>query len=330
MNSCQAVQFPSRTGAGTIQARIYRPDPLESSSGLLVQIIHGMAEHMARYDEFCRYLADQGIAVCIHDLPGHGRSVTAADKLGYFGADDAYRRVPLDIDELARITLDHLNGLPGGRKKWRRVLLGHSMGSMISRLYIAKPDPQLSGVILSATAGSQMLKLIPGEILARLSVRRNGPFYPDEFLAKLTAGGFLNRIPQPRTPVDWLSRDQAVVEAYVADPLCGFTFTAAGYQDLCGWVRSVTGRRWAARVPAGLPVYLFAGLEDPVSNYGQGSRQVNRWLTGTGHPVTMKLYPDCRHETLNELNKTEVWQDIVSWLETLPAGGNGPAGKGTA
>ena len=135
----------------------------------------------------------------------------------------------------------------------------------------------------------------------------------------MTAQGNFKRISQPRTAFDWLCRDQAVVDAYIADPLCGFIFTAAGYRDLASWLLHISRKDWAAKVQPDLPVLLISGSEDPVSQYGAGPRLVCERLKAAGHDVTLKVYEGSRHEVLNELNKEEVWQDVQSWLQRLAA-----------
>lgn len=304
--SVRAVSFASHTGEGQIQGRLYLP--AYGRPKQLVQIVHGMAEHMARYAAFCAYLAENGIAVCIHDQAGHGLSAAGPDKLGYFGRQDGYLKVLDDITEMA----DHALVLTG-EKDLPRIILGHSMGSFIARLYCARQGQTLAGAIYSGTRGADFM-VNAGIVLAKISVWKNGHLHKDEFLAGLTGRGFLKRIDNPRTALDWLSRDKTIVDAYLADPLCGFTFTAAGYLDLYRWIKAVSGRSWARKVPLELSVLLLAGQEDPVSSYGRGPLQVRDWLQATGHRTELVLYPGGRHEMLNETNREEVWQMILEWL----------------
>lgn len=310
------INFPSATGTGTIQARLYPPCDLSAAKGLLVQIVHGMAEHMRRYDSFCRFLAENGIAVCIQDLAGHGASAPDPEHLGYFGAVDGVEMVQQDIDRLAEVSLLQLSGQSAGRIAWRRVIFGHSLGSFIGRMYCTRPGLALAGAVFSGTSGANPM-LGPGLFLADLSIKRKGPLYKDEFLAKMVAQGKLKRIPKPSTAFDWLCRDQSVVDAYVADPWCGYTFTAAGYRDLSSWLLTISRKDWAAKVLPGLPILLISGSEDPVGDYGKGVQQVSDRLIAAGHDVAFKLYQGARHEVLNELNKQEVWDDVLEWLDNL-------------
>jgi alpha-beta hydrolase superfamily lysophospholipase len=302
--------FTSQTGCGLIQARLYQA---AGPSRLLVQIIHGMAEHMARYDAFCRYLAERGFAVCIHDLAGHGQSAADESMLGYFGDRDGCRTV---LDDVALAAAQAQKLLAADGPPLRRVLLGHSMGSFIARLVCTRPGVDLAGAIFSGTAGPNPAVWL-GILLARLSVRLHGPRYRDEGLARLTGAGLLKRIRPARTPVDWLTRDQAIVDQYMADPLCGFTFTAAGYRDLYTWLRDISQPQWAGRVPTDWPILLLSGEQDPIGAYGAGPRTVCRRLEQTGHHVRLLLYADARHEMLNEQNRAAVWQDIADFLASL-------------
>lgn len=316
MSEILTIDFLSATGTGTIHARLYLPQPL-TDNNLLLQIVHGMAEHMERYHLFCQFLAGKGLAVCIHDQAGHGQSASSPAALGFFGESGGVENVQQDIDLLADIVLKKLADLPNGPKFWRRVLFGHSMGSFISRCYCTRPNINLAGAIFSGTKGSDPA-LSLGLLLAKRSVRKNGALFKDKFLASLSSQGNLKRIPQPKTEFDWLTRDQAIVDAYVADPWCGYTFTAAGYRDLFSWLILVSRKDWAAGVPASLPVLLISGSEDPVGQYGKGPRQVLQRLQATDHRAELKIYEGCRHEVLNEINCQEIWQDILSWLLALP------------
>ncbi len=305
------LQFSSATGTGMIQGRLYRPAPNVESSGLIDQNVHGMAEHQQRYESFCLFLTSHGHAVCSMDLPGHGYSVSSEEYLGYFGATDGTDLVLADIDRLADLAIQELLPQQGAV---RRVILGHSMGSFISRLACTGSERSIAAAIFSGTSGNNPAAKL-GVLLAEISIKRNGPLYKDKFLARLSSVGNLKRIAKPRTPIDWLSRDQEVVDAYLADPLCGFTFTAAGYRDLFRWLVAVSERKWAQQVKPGLPILLISGSDDPIGQFGKGPRQIYDQLKKAGHPVALKLYEGARHEVLNETNRSEVWNDILSWLD---------------
>ena len=317
MVNCEHLEFPSATGQGTVKACLYWPEiaALRPES-ILLQIGHGMAEHKQRYEAFCRHMAGIGYAVCIHDQAGHGLTAPSDENLGYFGEADGCTKLCQDIDTLAELAVQRLEIATADERKWRRVFIGHSMGAFIGQLYCTNSGQPLAGAIFSGTAGSNPAVRL-GLFLANRSVRVNGSVYKDEFLAALTWNGFLNKIPGARTKLDWLSRDAAVVDAYIADPKCGFTFTAAGYRDLYTCLIAISQKDWAAKVPASLPVFLISGGADPVGNYGKGPHQVHARLRATGHQAELKIFPDGRHEMLNETNKAEAWQAIADWLNLV-------------
>ena len=313
----QSYSYPSHTGEGSIQARLYRSAPSTDSPPKrlpMVQVIHGMAEHMERYDPFCRYLARCGFTVCIQDLAGHGLSASGDDRLGYFGEKDAVACILDDIQETAdqaRAILknDSSRLMPDG---W--IILGHSMGSFIARLFCARPQQaDLSAAIFSGTAGPNPAYNL-GILLANLSIKTRGPLYRDPFLAGLTSGGNLKRLKPARTPYDWLTRDETIVDAYQADPWCGYRFTSAGYRDLFTLMKRMSHASWAGSLPASLPILLISGEEDPIGEFGKGPRTVHQALLANGRQASLKLYAGGRHEMLNETNRDEVWQDLVDWM----------------
>ncbi len=275
-----------------------------------------MGEHMARYDAFCKFLTGRGFAVCIYDLAGHGRTAPSPEKLGYFGSQNGCRTMLDDVQEAADRALALLRAAYPGHADPGRVIFGHSMGAFIGQMYCIRPGVQLAGAVFSGTSGPN-LSVYLGLYLAQRSIRRFGPLYRDEQMARKLAAVMLKRIKPVRTPWDWLSRDEAVVDAYIADPLCGFTLTAAGYRDMYTWLRLISRPDWAGKVPAGLPILLVSGDQDPLGKYGNGPRVIRQRLLLTGHHVIMKLYAGSRHEILNDINRQEVWQDLAIWMTNL-------------
>lgn len=309
----KAYRFESKTGEGMIQADLYQP---EDTPRLLVQIVHGMAEHKERYQAFCEFLVDRGYAVCIHDQAGHGASISEPDQKGYFGFPDGCDRVEDDLDEAANKASSLIAQSGNSPSSLPRVLLGHSMGSFIVRDYATRPGIRQAGLILSGTSGKVALSTL-GYCLASCSIRIHGPKHPDALLEKMNASGRLKRIHPVRTPFDWLTRDTAIVDQYMSDPLCGFMFTSAGYRDLITWVRRVSKKDWAGKVPKETPILLVSGDEDPVGQYGAGPREVADRLRKTDHNVSLHMYKGARHEILNEINRLEVWDNIAQWLSSV-------------
>ncbi|MBQ3401476.1 MAG: lysophospholipase [Lachnospiraceae bacterium] len=296
--------FASASGLCDIHARSMTPD--EGEPKAVVQITHGMAEHKERYMWLAERLTEAGYAVYFMDLLGHGESVASEDDLGYFG-DDGVNSLLKDMRELNEIGHSELPGLP-------YVMFGHSMGSFLTRAYTAKYPSTFDAAVYCGTSGPNGAAKI-GLMMAKSAEKKD----PHDRPAKLNnmAFGSYNKRTENRTPVDWLSRETGNVDAYVEDPLCGFCFTSNGFVTLMTVLISVSGSDWAAKVP-NVPIYLIAGGEDPVGQYGKGVEKVRKMLEKTGHTkVAMKLYPGDRHEIFNEVDKEQVTADLIAWLGQL-------------
>lgn len=278
----------------------------------IIQIAHGMAEHSARYERFAEALTNAGYAVYANDHRGHGQTASQADH-GYFADHDGFSTVVGDMSSLTEFAQAEHPGVPV-------VLFGHSMGSFLSRAYAAQHGARLAALVLSGTAGDPGPLAAVGKRLAGLQARVRGRHHTSGLMDKLTFGQFNTKFKPNRTAFDWLSRDDAEVDKYVADPLCGNVFTAAFYADLLDGVQQVNKPGAYAAVPADLPILVFAGELDPVGDSGKGPREVaDRYREAGVSDVTTTIYPDARHETLNDTNRDEVTADVLAWLdERLP------------
>ena len=271
----------------------------------VLQIVHGIAEHVDRYDDFASFLCDQGILVVAEDHMGHGQSIHKTP--GYFAG--GWFAAAEDSMQLLNRTRQEFPELP-------YVLLGHSMGSFLTRTILCKyPDSGISAAVLSGT-GWQPRGILPGGLaLCKLVCRKDGERTPSPFLEKCIFGSYNKRVEHPRTSYDWLCRDTRVVDAYVADPLCGFTPTAGLVRDLLTGLIYIEKPENLQRMDRNLPVLLVAGGDDPVGNYGSGvSKTADVFRALPMGRVTKKLYPMLRHEILNEIGHQEVYGDIVNWL----------------
>jgi alpha-beta hydrolase superfamily lysophospholipase len=303
----QASTFTLATSDGT-RLHVHRWLP-QGPAKAVVQIAHGMAEHSGRYERFAQRLTDTGYAVYAHDHRGHGDTARTPDEEGYFADDHGFDTVVDDLHLVSERAREEQPGVPF-------FLFGHSMGSFLSRSYIARFGSELDGVILSGTAGDPGLLGKVGRGIATVEARLRGRHHRSALLDKLSFGQYNAAFKPNRTRFDWLSRDEAEVDKYVADPRCGNVFTSGFFIDLLGGLADVNSEATVARVPVNLPIHLMSGSVDPVGANGKGVQQVADQLVRRGvEDVTIRLWPDGRHEMLNETNRDEVMDELVAWLD---------------
>lgn len=301
--------YNSSDGHSRISAEIYTPKGVVRA---VVQVSHGMCEYMGRYQELAQVLCGQGIVLCGNDHLGHKQTaLLGGGKLGYFGGLGTRRFLVEDLELMRREMAQRYPGVP-------YFLLGHSMGSFAARLYALRFGGELDGLILSGTAGSNPAAS-GGRLLARTISQTRGDKTVSKTLYKLSLGTYAKAFPQDG-PVGWLSRDRAIREAYLRDPYCTFRFTASAYHELFAMLEECNAKSWYQRFPKRLPVYLVAGDKDPVGAQGTGPREVYEKLVTAGvQDVRCSLYPDARHEVLNETCRQEVTEDLLAWLEDILA-----------
>ncbi len=319
------LAFPSADGASTVRGVLW-----QASSGsaaeqprAIVQLIHGMAEHIGRYEAFARFLAEQGFAVCGHDHIGHGGTADAPERLGLMPAKDGADVLVADVQGLReRVAARFPSGTP-------YFMFGHSMGSLVLRCYLPVHGQGLAGAVICGTAMPPRLVSKAGNLLARAVVALRGADAKSALLHRLADGAYSHAIPDARTPFDWLSRDPEVVDAFAADERAGFMFSAGAYAALTGAAYRAAAPAAFEGVPKGLPVLVMAGDHDPVGDDGRAPERVARRLEQAGvRDVTLVLYPGMRHEVLNEVGREEVWADVLAWLEAHE--GSGREGEGSA
>jgi alpha-beta hydrolase superfamily lysophospholipase len=267
-----------------------------------------MAEHSARYQRFAEALVAAGYAVWAHDHRGHGRTAGTLDRVGILGDADGFFRMVADTREVTLLARAAHPGVPVS-------LFGHSMGSFVCQSYLQTWSDGIDGCILSGTNGKQGLKIRLARLLARAEAKKTGRDTPSPKLNTLSFGSFNRAFRPNRTPFDWLSRDAAEVDQYIADPWCGAVFTAGFFADFLDGLVAIEDPRNLAKVPPSLPMLLVAGAEDPVGNRGRGPRALAQTYRSLGlGSVELILYPGARHEILNETNRDEVTADILRWL----------------
>lgn len=286
-------------GDGAIYSVMYRGKRRRA----ILHIVHGMSEHSGRYEDFARFLVKQGFVVVMEDHQGHGRS---ARYPGHFGDENGWRYILQDLKKLTDEAVKQNPGIPV-------FMLGHSMGSFLARTYVTRYGEQLSGLILSGTMGRNPA-VYAGLALATMQKRIKGPKSEAGMLNKIGFGSYNRGIRNPVNEYAWLSTVDEVCKDFMADELSGVEFTAAAYCDLLSGILAVNAAGWEKRVPD-IPIYLFAGGSDPVGSYGKGPAEVYARLKASGHDTELKIYPGYRHEMLNEANKTQVYGDVLDWLE---------------
>ena len=298
--------YASKDNGSHIHALRYTPD--DGNVRAVVQIVHGMAEYVERYEAFARHLADRGIVVTGGDHLGHGGSRGEAGP-GYFCSGDPATVVVQDVHSLKELTRAQYPNVP-------YIILGHSMGSFILKNYLCTYGEGLDGAIVMGTGMQPGALVAAGKLMVALCRMFKGEKKAGDLLNVIAFGSYNNRFKPAKTQFDWLSKDEAVVDRYVADPLCGFVFTVNGFSTLFELIHRSQKKENLKKLPGELPVLIVSGEEDPVGEFGAGVRKTEKAFCEAGmQNVTCKLYPTDRHEILNETDREEVMEDILRWME---------------
>lgn len=299
--------FSSSDGIHKIHGIMWRPDEENEIKGVL-QIVHGMVEFIERYDDFAAFMCSRGFVVAGEDHLGHGGSVNSSEEYGYFAKKDGMSCIVEDNYRLKKHMEREFAGKP-------YFILGHSMGSFITRLFIMKYSSELSGAIIMGTGNQPPLLAGIGAALTRVIALFKGWKYRSTFINNMAFGGYNKRFAPARTPHDWLTKDEAIVDTYSADERCTFVFTLSAYKDLFGAVSEIGKVDNIRKVREDLPLLIVSGEDDPVGSFGKGVRGVFEKFKAAGlKNVSMKLYKGDRHEILNETDKKTVYEDLVKWL----------------
>ncbi len=300
--------FPSKTGITDIYVQSITPSDKSAVRGI-ISIVHGMAEHSNRYIAIAELLAQKGYAVFMHDHAGHGKSVDSDDDLGFFGEDDGYLKITADVKEVTDIAKKEFPDVP-------LIVWGHSMGSFVTRLFIAKYRDAADAAIICGTSGANPAAGA-GILVAKGIAKLLGTRHRSDLLDSMAFGAY-NKKFTGDTGFEWLSVNKKNIDDYVKDDLCGYRFTSYGFKDLFSLLQSVSSKEWYEEVPKELPIYLIAGDMDPVGNYGKGVKEVYEKLQKSGHTdVNIKLYEGYRHEIHNEDIRNEVIEDIASFADKV-------------
>ncbi|MFH2112904.1 MAG: alpha/beta hydrolase [Spirochaetota bacterium] len=307
-----ATTFSYKTSDG-IELFVRKWSP-GSTAKAIVLAAHGVGEHSGRYSGLASALTAAGYEVWMPDQRGHGKTASSSGGYGWFAAKDGFSRVVDDLKELRDKAASELPGLPV-------LLLGHSMGSSIARAYIGRFGNSLAGCALSGILSLPPLLQKLGTLIVNAGRALQGGRGIAKFADSMTLGSYGNAYKPLRTPFDWLSRDTAVVDAYIADPECGFTCTWDFFRDMNSGTKYILDPGTIAKIPKNLPVYIFAGDTDPVgAAIGGVEKLASSYRSAGMGKVETRLYPGGRHEMLNETNRDEVIRDLVAWMDEQLAG----------
>lgn len=299
--------FPAKGDGHLLYGCVWTADGFIKYKGI-IQIAHGMEEHILRYERFAAFLAKQGFIVCGNDHTGHGRSVEHWEDRGFFGEEEgSWQYLIEDMRYVMTFIKQKFGELP-------YFLIGHSMGSFLAREFCANWGNELSGAIFMGTSGGNPFLDI-AILLSKEGAALKGAKARGYSVSRLAFGAFNVKFAPKRTNYDWLSSNEEAVDAFLKDEKCGFVFTYAGYRELFLLLKQVSCKEWAERMPKALPMLLISGKDDPVGDYGKGVEKVYHWLKNAGcENIEMKLYTGGRHELLQETFQKQVYRFLLRWI----------------
>lgn len=299
------ITFPSSDGKNTIHAELFIPS--DNNIKGVVQISHGMMDYIGRYQGMADALCKAGFAIAGNDHLGHGDSVATPDDYGFFASKGGYRYVIDDVKKMNDLIRKEIPDVPV-------VLLGHSMGSFIARLYALDYRDSIDGLIIHGTAGPNPATGA-GKLLVKILRAIKGERHRSRFVCSLADGGYNKGFDPAEGDGAWLTRDPSMVADRVGNPKNDFIFTLAGYEDLFNFLGNCNSSSWFRQFPKDLPTLVISGKEDPVGGFGKGVQYVYDNLAKNGANVELKFFEGARHELFNETNRDEVFSYLVAWLE---------------
>ena len=302
------VRFPSSDGYNSVYARIYIPNGEIKG---VVQLSHGMVDHSGRYEALAEYLTASGYVFAGNDHLGHGYTAESDMAFGFFAESGGVNYILEDLYSMNKLLCEKF-------PEHKPVLMGHSMGSFLSRLYAVKYPESISGHIIHGTGGPMGAVLPMGKALVKIMMTFCGKKYRSKMIKNISFMGYNDNFPESEGENAWLTRDLERVSSRDTDRLTNFIFTLSAYYDLFTMVGKCNSDQWFNEYPKDLPTIIMSGTKDPVGNDGAGPSYVydNLQISGTKN-ITLKLYEEARHELFNETNREEVFCDMVQWLGGL-------------
>lgn len=288
---------------------VYRWQPDVGIGKAVVHIAHGMAEHGGRYERLAEALTEHGFVVFANDYRGHGKTAQTAEEVGHFSDQNGWQRTLKDIEELVRLERNEFFG-------HRVILFGHSLGSLVAQ-HLATRD-LFDAVAMSGANGLVTPLVHVGKLIARIERWRLGKRGKSDLINSLSFDAFNKPFRPNRTSFDWLSRDEAEVDKYIADSMCGFLCSTQLWLDVLDAITEAAHPEFRSRVPKQLPIYLFSGSRDTANEEGRGSTALAEYYRSHGmEKVSYRIFPQARHETLNELNREEVTEHLIDWMNAI-------------
>lgn len=314
--TCKEAYYMSTTGEHKIRCLIWQDEDIIPVG--IFQIAHGVSEHIARYDEFASFLASNGFIVCGNDHLGHGKSAGSIEKLNLMPKDGRVRIID-DMHKLYNIMSKKHPDLP-------YFMFGHSMGSLCARIYVSLFGEELTGAVFCGTS-EVPTSLTFFEKPLDFVVGKLGSDKKSELITSLFCKVNNLGIKNLKTQNDWISVNEENIINYSNDPMCGAAFSLGECRALFAFAVDACARDWAYKVPTSLPLLLISGAKDPVGLFGIGVQATCTNLETAGHSPSMVLYPDARHEILNESQdiREQVYFDILQWVFFVLNNSNGKA-----
>lgn len=288
---------------------VYRWLPDVGFGKAVVHIAHGLAEHAGRYERLAEALTESGYVVFANDHRGHGITAETSESIGHFADADGWERILKDIEQIWRGYKNEFPHHPA-------ILFGHSMGSLVAQ-HLATAN-LFDAVAMSGANGNVSPMVHAGKWITRFEGWRLGKRGKSELLNKLSFDAFNKAFKPNRTSFDWLSRDEAEVDKYIADSMCGFLCSTQLWADMLDAITEAAKSEFRAKVPKQLPIYLFSGSRDSANQEGRGSTALAEYYRSIGlEKVSYRIFNQSRHETLNELNREEVTEHLIDWLDAI-------------